>query len=197
MASPNLQHRFKDNVTTTSSTASTTTNPISTTAAAKTRQQKKMAMAKQAVRSLMVALIVPFVLTMIVIFFFGSGHRYRTLAKPFWFPPLWLMHLASMGSSLLMGLAAWLVWAEGGFHSQPKALPFYIAQVSLSLGWDPLVLKMGAIHVGFVSCIAHFGALVACRRRFKLVNPIAGDLVRPCLVWMAFLIIVNFKLVFF
>ncbi|KAA8548943.1 hypothetical protein F0562_000627 [Nyssa sinensis] len=114
MASQTLRHHFKDYsaTTTTTLTSATTTTPFATSTA-KTRRQKKMAMAKRALRSLAVALMVPLSLTMTMIFLFGSGHKYRALAKPFWFPNLWLIHLGSLGSSFLMGLSAWLVWAEG------------------------------------------------------------------------------------
>ncbi|KAM7463071.1 hypothetical protein LguiA_031192 [Lonicera macranthoides] len=183
MAPTNLHNQFKADATA----------AATTTAAAK---HKKISMAKRALRSLSVALMVPLALTMATIFFFGSARKYRALAKPFWFPPPWLMHLASLGSSFFMGLSSWLVWAEGGFHNESDALPLYIAQLSLSIIWDPLVLKIGAVRMGLVFCVVHFGTLVACRRKFKTVNPIAGDLVRPCLAWIAFLTTVNCKLIF-
>ncbi|CAL5337851.1 unnamed protein product [Camellia sinensis] len=154
---------------------------IATTITARINQKKKMPMMRQAFKSLTVALAVPLSLTMIIIFTFGSGPKYRALQKPFWFPRLWLIHVASLGSSFLMGMSAWLVWAEGGFHRQPDALPLYIAQVSLSLIWDPLVLKIGASHVGLLFCVVHFGTLVACYQKFRPVNPIAGAFVKPCL----------------
>ncbi|KAK9288603.1 hypothetical protein L1049_017062 [Liquidambar formosana] len=181
MASQTLKQRFKDD---------------STTPATNTRPEKKTPKPKRAIRSLAIAIMVPLSLTLAVIFFFGSSPKYHALAKPFWFPPLWFINLASLASSFLMGLAAWLVWAEGGFHSQSDALPLYISQVSLSITWLPLVLKIGAVPIGFVFSVIHFGTLVACYRDFRRVNPIAGDLVKPCLAWEAFLTIVNYKLIY-
>ncbi|XP_052191384.1 translocator protein homolog [Diospyros lotus] len=155
-------------------------------------------MAKRAIRSLVLALVVPMSLTAAVILLFGSGRKYRAraLTKPSWLPPLLLVHVAALGSSLAMGLAAWLVWAERGFLGHPDALPLYIAQLSLSLIWDPLVLRIGAAHLGLVFCLLHFGTLVACHRKFLAVHPVAGDLVMPCLAWVAFLTFTNFKLIF-
>ncbi|KAL9384995.1 hypothetical protein Peur_022005 [Populus x canadensis] len=74
----------------------------------------------------------------------GYGTRTGSISMPFWFPPPWALHLTCMTSSFLMGLSAWLVWAEGGFHRNPAALYLYLAQLGLSLAWDPIVFRMAA-----------------------------------------------------
>ncbi|KAF3622331.1 putative alkylated DNA repair protein alkB -like protein 8-like [Capsicum annuum] len=156
------------------------------------RKQK----AKQGLRSLTIALSIPLLLTLLDIFLFGSSYQYVSMKKPFWFPRLWALHLACLGSSFLMGLSAWLVWAEGGFHRQPMAMLLYLGQLGLSLAWDPVVFKAGATRVGLVLCMALFGVLIACVKAFKNVNPIAGNLVKPCLGWAVLLSLANLKLVY-
>ncbi|KAM3326338.1 translocator protein [Capsicum chacoense] len=156
------------------------------------RKQK----AKQGLKSLTIALSIPLLLTLLDIFLFGSSYQYASMKKPFWFPRLWALHLACLGSSFLMGLSAWLVWAEGGFHRQPMAMLLYLGQLGLSLAWDPVVFKAGATRVGLVLCMALFGVLIACVKAFKNVNPIAGNLVKPCLGWAALLSLANLKLVY-
>ncbi|KAL5701227.1 hypothetical protein ACHQM5_026588 [Ranunculus cassubicifolius] len=182
--SPNLKQRTKDDPT---STTTTTTNGGS--------REKKKAMAKRGIRSLVIAIALPLTLTLLDILLFGSGQKYPTVAKPFWYPPLWGLHLACVGCSILMGLSAWLVWAEGGFHKQPSVVPLYLAQLLLSLAWDPIVLRFGANWAGLIVCVGLFGTLVACSKRFKEVNPLAGDLLKPCLAWVAYLTLVNYKLI--
>ncbi|PON80354.1 TspO/MBR-related protein [Parasponia andersonii] len=160
------------------------------------KREKKIFRAKRALRSLFIAVSIPLSLTMTIILLFGSGHRYRAVPKPFWFPPLWLIHLASLGSSFLMGFAGWLFWADGGFHAQSNALPLYITHISVSVVWDPLVLVIGAAWLGLVFCLIHFGTLFACYRSFRRVNPFAKDLAKPCLAWVAYLTLVNYKLIY-
>ncbi|XP_062105027.1 translocator protein homolog [Humulus lupulus] len=162
----------------------------------KREEKNTKAKTTKALRSLFIAVSVPLSLTTTIIFLFGSGHRYRAVAKPFWFPPMWFIHLAALGSSSLMGFAAWLFWADGGFHAQPDALPLYIAQVFLGLVWDPLVLVMGATRLGLIFGLIQFGTLFACYRTFRRVNPFAKDLAKPCLAWAAYLTLVNFKLIY-
>ncbi|KAM3356140.1 translocator protein [Capsicum galapagoense] len=156
------------------------------------RKQK----AKQGLKSLTIALSIPLLLTLLDIFLFGSSYQYVSMKKPFWFPRLWALHLACLCSSFLMGLSAWLVWAEGGFHRQPMAMLLYLGQLGLSLAWDPVVFKAGATRVGLVLCMALFGVLIACVKAFKNVNPIAGNLVKPCLGWAVLLSLANLKLVY-
>uniref|UniRef100_A0A5B6ZXV2 Putative TSPO(Outer membrane tryptophan-rich sensory protein)-related n=1 Tax=Davidia involucrata TaxID=16924 RepID=A0A5B6ZXV2_DAVIN len=184
--SQNLQHRIRDDPK-----VDTMNNNNNN----KARRHKRMALAKRGLRSLAIAVVLPLSLTLANIFLFGLSHRYSTLAKPFWFPNLWVLHRTCLASSLLMGLSAWLVWAEGGFHQKPTALALYVGQLGLSLAWYPIVFGMGATRVGLMVCLAMFGALAGCARIFGEVNPIAGDMVKPCLAWVGFLAVVNLKLV--
>ncbi|WCJ21352.1 TSPO(outer membrane tryptophan-rich sensory protein)-related [Euphorbia peplus] len=190
MDSQNIKHRPPQDTT--------TTRKDTMRSSSSSRGNKKMAMAKRGMRSLAMAVSVPLSLTLFNIYFFGSKNGYNTTNnnKPIWFPPIWALHLTCMVSSFLMGLSAWLVWAEGGFHKKPTALSFYLAQLALSWVWDPIVFWIRAPWVGLVVSLAMFAALLGCCRLFKQVNPIAGDLVKPCLAWAAFLAILNVKLVF-
>lgn len=152
--------------------------------------------AKRGLKSLTIALTIPLLLTLLDISLFGSSHRYVSMEKPFWLPRLWALHLSCLGSAFLMGLSAWLVWAEGGFHRKPMAMLLYLSQLGLSLAWDPVVFKAEATRIGLVLCVALFGVLIACVKAFKNVNPIAGDLVKPCFGWAVLLSLANLKLVF-
>lgn len=158
------------------------------------RQEKRRVKAKYTLKTLVVGVGMNLTLTVAIILLFGSGKRYNARPKPLWFPPLWLVHAASLGSSFFMGGASWLVWTEGGFSTQPDALPLCLAATSLAIVWDPLVLVMGANWVGLAFCLVHLGTLEACKREFRKVIPLAGEIVRPCEVWVGFLTILTFSL---
>ncbi|XP_030511990.1 translocator protein homolog [Rhodamnia argentea] len=170
--------------------------PVAAAAASssKAHRDRRMVKARRALKTFVVSVGTNLTLTMAIILLFGSGKRFNARPKPMWSPPLWLVHAASLGSSFFMGLASWLVWAEGGFGAQSEALPLYLAGTSLGIVWDPLVLVMGADWVGLAFCLVHLGTLVACKREFGKVNPLAGDIVRPCVVWVGFLTIFTFSL---
>ncbi|KAK4282481.1 hypothetical protein QN277_013854 [Acacia crassicarpa] len=163
-------------------------------------RNKKTAMAKRGLRSLTIAVAVPLSLYLLSAYL-GSGKTHANIdpiasGKPFWFPPMWALHLTCPASCFLMGLAAWMVWANGGFHRYPNAFLFYLAQLLLTLLWDPLVFGAGATRIGLILCFGMFGTMVGCYRLFGQVNPISAHLIKPCLAWTAFLSLVNLKLVF-
>lgn len=93
-----------------------------------------------------------------------------------------------------MGLSAWLVWAEGVFHEEPEILGLYLIQLLLGLIWSPLVFGLGLVKIGLVVCVGLFVVMFICAQCFRTVNPIAGDLVKPCLAWVSFLAVFNYKL---
>lgn len=164
--------------------------------ASQAMHETKKTQAKRALRSLAIGIAIPLTITLIIIILFGSGRKFNRLAKPFWFAPLWFIHLATLGSSFFIGLAAWLVWADGGFQGDSDALSFYIAHISLSIVWHPLVLVMSAYWLASLSCVVDFGTLFLCYLRFRKVNPFAKDLAKPCLAWTTYLTFVSFKLMF-
>ncbi|XP_054819401.1 translocator protein homolog [Prosopis cineraria] len=193
MASQDLKQRFKDDAKA----------PAAVDGKSKMGgkiSNRRMAMAKRGLRSLTIAVTLPLSLSLLSAYL-GSGKSRASVdpvadTKPFWFPPMWALHLTCPASCFLMGLAAWMVWADGGFHRHPNALLFYLAQLLLTLLWDPLVFGAGATRIGLILCFGMFAAMVGCYRLFGQVNPISGDLIKPCLAWTAFLSLVNLKLVF-
>lgn len=188
MASHNLKHRTREDPDITTRTYNDREN--------KAKPLRNAAIAKRGLRSLAIGVSVPLSLTLLSLHLGAGRSCYGTLSKRFWLPPPWALHMTCLASSFLMNLSAWLVWAVGGFHRKPTALYLYLAQLGLSLAWNQIVLGAGASRIGLLVCLAMFGAVVGCYRMFKEVNPIAGDLTKPCLAWTAFLAIVNLKLLF-
>ncbi|GAB4843754.1 hypothetical protein Ancab_013719 [Ancistrocladus abbreviatus] len=202
MASSIPKQRVKDE-STTKTTSTPTAADGSTVEAAdwgdngKGRRDRRIAMAKRGLRSLCIAVAIPLSVTLLNIYFFGTSDGYRSMSSkpPIWLPPLWALHATGLGSAFLMGLSSWLVWAEGGLHRDPSLMILYIAQLGLGLVWDPLVFRMGAYWAGLLVALSAFGSLLRCRRMFRRVNTIAGDLVMPCLAWAGFLAFLNLKLI--
>ncbi|KAK7337434.1 hypothetical protein VNO77_18009 [Canavalia gladiata] len=192
MASNDVKHRVTGTTTTTAATDGMNEKR-------KRGGDKRMVMAKRGLRSLAIAVCLPVSLTVLSACIGSSMHgqsRADESKKPFWFPPAWALHLTCPASSFLMGLSAWMVWADGGFHRNPTALLLYFTQLILTLLWDPIVFGVGATRVGLMLCSGLFFSQLGCMRLFRPLNPIAADLIKPCLPWIAFLFIVNLKLLF-
>ncbi|KAI3682755.1 hypothetical protein L1987_82976 [Smallanthus sonchifolius] len=179
-----LKHRPKDQ-------SPTLQDDTTTTTTTKTQKPRQPGIPRRGIRSLAVGIAVPLALTLANISMFGWNRSYRTTQKSFWVPPLWALHLTCLSSAFVMGLSAWLVWADGGFHEKPAAIGFYLGQLGLSLAWDPIFLRMGAARLGLLMCLAQMAITWSCSRVFERVNRTAGDLVKLCLVWSGFLTLVN------
>ncbi|XP_010518493.1 PREDICTED: translocator protein homolog [Camelina sativa] len=161
----------------------------------KGKLHQKRAMAKRGLRSLTVAVAAPVLVTLFATFFLGTSDGYGNRARSSsWIPPLWLLHTTCLASSCLMGLAAWLVWVDGGFHKKPNALYLYLAQFLVCLLWDPVTFRLGSGIAGLAVWLGQSAALFGCFKAFSEISPVAGNLVKPCLAWAAFVAAVNVKL---
>ncbi|KAL4038836.1 hypothetical protein IC575_002467 [Cucumis melo] len=185
MASTDLKHRKTDD--------STPTSTVTADVNDGTKKARNKVIAKRGLRSLALAISIPVSLTLLFIFLFSNSKNYypASAGRPFWVPSTKVVNWGSLTSSLLMGVAAWLVWAEGGFHSRPNALYLYGLYLVLCLAWYALVFGAGARRLSSLACLGKTAALVGCDRLFRGVNPIAADLVKPCLVWSVLLTVVN------
>jgi len=70
--------------------------------------------------------------------FVSPGGWYAELHKPSWNPPSWIFGPAWTMLYILMATAAWLVWREGGWKVQGRALSLFVAQWLLNALWTPL-----------------------------------------------------------
>lgn len=188
MASPNLKMPIPGQLTMSPGTKIPNSNN------SRNKRARKLAMARRALPSVAIAVGGPFLLTIFTIYYFQLSLGYAVVAKSFWYPPIWIVHLASLSSSSLMGLSAWIVWAEGGFHGPVTTLPLFVAQLVLGLLWGPIVFVQGATRLGLVICAMLAVALLGCSLGFGQVSPVAGDLVKPSIAWALFLLLMNYLL---
>ena len=80
----------------------------------------------------------------------SAGDFYRQLVRPEWAPPAWLFGPAWTVLYLLMAVAAWLVWRDGGFRRRGVALTLFLVQLAINALWTWLffVWRLGALAFG-------------------------------------------------
>jgi translocator protein len=122
----------------------------------------------------------------------NAGAFYQLLSLPGWAPPAWLFAPAWSVLYLLMGIAAWLVWRERGFHGARTALSLFFIQLALNALWSWLFFawQQGALAFGEILILwaLILGTLVA----FWRVRPLAGVLLLPYLAWVTFATVLTF-----
>ncbi len=115
-----------------------------------------------------------------------SGTFYPLLVRPAWAPPGWLFGPVWSLLYLAMGLSAWLVWRDHGFHKARTALTLFLAQLALNGLWTWLffVWRLGAW--AFVEILALWALILATTLAFWRLRPLAGALLLPYLAWVSF-----------
>lgn len=119
---------------------------------------------------------------------------YATLIKPSWNPPSWLFGPVWSLLYVMMGVAAWLVWCEGGWKLRRQALGFFLVQLLLNALWTPLFFGLHQPGMAFAEIIALWLSLFATVTLFWREKKVAGFLLLPYLVWVTFAALLNFKI---
>lgn len=127
-------------------------------------------------------------------FFVSRGGWYAGLHKPSWNPPAWVFGPVWTLLYVMMAVAAWLVWREGGWKQQWRALALFILQWLLNAMWTPLFFGMHRPGLAFAELIALWLVLVATLMSFWRVRNLAGVLLMPYLAWASFAAVLNFNI---
>jgi benzodiazapine receptor len=111
---------------------------------------------------------------------------YATLSRPEWAPPSWLFGPTWTLLYTLMAVAAWLVWRERGLSGARVALGLYAVQLVLNALWSWLFFawRRGSLAGLEVVVLLVFVALTLVA--FRRVRPLAGALMLPYLLWVAY-----------
>lgn len=146
-------------------------------------------------KSLYFTVALPLVLGIAVSLFNRPDSQwYFDLKKPRWQPPGFLFGGAWSVLYPLMGLASWLVWAEGGFAKQALPLALYATQLALNLAWPVLFFGAKRLRGALWDILLLDVAVVATFAAFRPVNAVAANLLKPYLAWVLFATALNFKL---
>ncbi|MHB1456558.1 MAG: TspO/MBR family protein [Armatimonadota bacterium] len=119
---------------------------------------------------------------------------YVTLKKPLWNPPSWLFGPVWTALYMLMAVAAWIVWRQAGQASVVIPLAIFGIQLSLNLAWSIIFFGRHEIGLAMIDIMLLWLAILATIIAFKNVNPIAGWLLVPYLLWVTFAGALNFTI---
>ena len=122
-----------------------------------------------------------------------AGEFYSQLTRPSWAPPpsvfgpVWTALYASMG------VAAWLVWRDGGFSLHRAVLTLFLAQLAANALWSWLFFAWHKGKWAFADILLLWLLLVATLVAFWRVRPAAGALLVPYLLWVTFAVFLNYS----
>jgi len=123
--------------------------------------------------------------------FVSTGGWYAALHKPSWNPPAWVFGPAWSLLYVLMAVAAWLVWREGGWKAQGRTLGLFLFQWVLNALWTPLFFGLHRPGLAFAEIVVLWLAIAATLASFWKVRMAAGVLLVPYLAWVSFAAVLN------
>jgi translocator protein len=125
---------------------------------------------------------------------FKPGDWYASLAKPSWNPPNAIFAPVWLTLYVLMAAAAWLVWRKAGFAGAGVALGLFAVQLVLNAIWSLLFFGRHRIGAALLDILALLVALEAVVLLFWRIDGLAGALMLPCFIWVAFAALLNYAL---
>ncbi len=111
---------------------------------------------------------------------------YAQIVRPTWAPPGWVFGPVWSLLYLLMGLAAWLVWREGGFRGARSALTLFLVQLAANALWSWLFFAWRQGALASLEILLLWGLILATLLAFRRVKPLAAWLLLPYLAWVTF-----------
>ena len=119
---------------------------------------------------------------------------YSQLIQPGWGPPPGVFGPVWTVLYTLMGIAAWLVWRNGGFGPNRPALTLFLLQLAFNALWSWLFFAWSLGLLAFVDIVVLWILIAATLVAFWRVRPLAGALLIPYLLWVSFAAALNYSL---
>lgn len=111
-----------------------------------------------------------------------SSQWYKNLKKPEWQPPAFVFPIVWTTLYILMGIAAYRVWAAGG-RRDPMVL--YGVQLALNIVWSLVFFRAKSLRGALYIILALLPLIVATTASFYSVDRVAGHLMLPYVAWVS------------
>ncbi|TYL39748.1 tryptophan-rich sensory protein [Natronococcus pandeyae] len=118
---------------------------------------------------------------------------FRSLEKPWFYPPDIAFPVAWTLLFTLLGIALWLVWRSDA-DGRRLALGLFVAQMAFNVAWTPAFFTLEAPLVALGIIIALWVLITATIAAFRRVDRRAAALLLPYLAWVTFATVLNFEL---
>jgi len=123
--------------------------------------------------------------------YFKPGAWYAGLAKPAWTPPDWLFPVAWALLYLSIAVSGWLVWRKLGLRQAVIPYSLYALQLVLNAAWSWLFFGLHRMDLAFIGIVVLWLTILATIVAFYRVQPAAGLLLVPYLIWVGFATALN------
>ena len=116
----------------------------------------------------------------------NSAAFYQSLDRPGWAPPPSLFGPVWTLLYILMAIAAWLVWKQGGFRAARGALTLFLLQLAFNALWTWLFFAWRQGTLAFVEILLLWVLIAATAVLFWRRSRLAAVLLLPYLAWVSY-----------
>lgn len=111
---------------------------------------------------------------------------YASLVKPSWTPPPAVFPIVWTTLYILMAVSLWLVATSAPSPERKTALIAFFVQLTLNAMWSPVFFGLHATKAALAIIVAMLIAIVATIITSLKVNRLAGWILLPYVMWVAY-----------
>lgn len=112
---------------------------------------------------------------------FEPGSWYEELDKPSWTPPGWVFPVVWMALYVTM---AWTAMRIAQIDGSQQALAFWAVQIAFNTLWSPVFFGLKRMRAAMIVLCFLWVAVAATMISFAQLDPLAGALFAPYLLWV-------------
>lgn len=141
----------------------------------------------------MLAVLLPMVVGVASATFSHEGMQiYKTMAKPPLSPPAIVFPIVWTILYFLMGTASYIVLETDASETQKSmANTTYLIQLAMNFFWSIIFFNLQLYTLAFIWLVGMYAVIIACSVYFFSIRRLAGYLMIPYIVWMAFAAYLN------
>ena len=118
---------------------------------------------------------------------------FRSLEKPWFYPPEIAFPVVWTALFTLLGIALWLVWRSDA-PGRRLALGLFAVQMLFNVVWTPAFFTLEALGGAFGIIVVLWMGIVATIAAFARVDRRGAALLVPYLAWVTFAAVLNYEL---
>lgn len=116
----------------------------------------------------------------------GVTDWYPTLNKPSFNPPAWVFGPVWTTLYLLMGYSFYRIYSQPVSIHRIKATRLFVAQITLNFFWSLIFFRWQLTGLATIEIILLWITILLMIRAFIKLDPVAGYLQIPYLLWVSF-----------
>ena len=114
------------------------------------------------------------------------AQKYGEFTLPPLSPPGWLFGVVWPILYILMGISSYLIYLEPPSQERNRCLLVYFVQLFINFIWSPIFFGVEFLGLAVAVIIILDMLVLYCIITFRKVRPLAGNLLIPYILWIAF-----------